>query len=235
MNKIILLHRGDVVNYEENTLLSLLSPLKLSFNGYSLGIEFDIQFNKDKQLICYHNEYIKNTNKKIQELTKDELKENSLFILEDILKNINNEKFIINIEIKNYNLEEINKNIFCDKLLYILGKYKLNIIISSYDYSIINYLIKKKDNLKIDIKIGYISDSLIDKGTNKIDILIINKDLGIDYINKLSQLNKILLFTIFNDKCDEEDCKLIKLIGDNKNVGYITDNVYKLISKLNIL
>ena len=69
-NKIA--HRGIHEKYQENTLLSIKEAIKRNYT-----VELDVRMTKDQQLIIYHDDTLKriyNTNKKISQLTKKDLK-----------------------------------------------------------------------------------------------------------------------------------------------------------------
>jgi glycerophosphoryl diester phosphodiesterase len=65
--KIILAHRGVIEKNKENTLSSLKAIKKYSNTAnIKFGVEFDINLTSDLQLVLYHDEYIKETGKKLQ-------------------------------------------------------------------------------------------------------------------------------------------------------------------------
>jgi hypothetical protein len=135
---------------------------------------------------------------------------------------------IMNIEIKIYDLSSERINYFCNKLNYLLKNYNLNILLSSFNINVINYFYSEKK----DFKLGFISDEII-KDTdilNKVDYIILNKKL-IEYIKTLINSSvDILIYSVNNDNNDNE---IINSFKKYKNIGYISDNVYKLIDILN--
>ena len=107
MKTIILFHRGDVFKYKENSIESIVNiqTNKILDNiNYQFGVEFDIQLNKDNNLICYHDDTIKGLDIQIEKSNDTIIKDNNIIFLEDILKKLTNKDIIINIELKIYNL-----------------------------------------------------------------------------------------------------------------------------------
>lgn len=142
--KIILAHRGVIKENKENTLSSLKAIKKYSnTTDIGFGVEFDINLTLDLQLILYHDECVKGTEKKITNLTYTELKslDNELTLLEEVLDEFDCTDYILDIELKEYPLDKIN---FCNLFIELVNKYnQLNYFTSSFDKSIVEYLRNK--------------------------------------------------------------------------------------------
>ena len=227
---MILCHRGDTTNYTENTIKSLSSILKIENDNVLIGIEFDIQLTKDDMLICYHDKDMKRLYKDdriIEDTNSYDIKNDNICYLEDIINLFkNNKKYILNIELKIYNLDNERKYLLCKKIIDVIKYSNCPIIITSFNNIIINILNKFKSNFKI----GYITDDInFDMNIlNNIDYLICNKNIDSEFINKISKKIKILIFTIFNN--NDNDLYLIDKYKSNSNIGFITDNIYLMLN-----
>lgn len=195
MSKIIS-HRGNNNhNYKENTLNGILDSLN---KDYIDGVEFDIRLTKDKKFILSHNTITYESgiikNKRLNELKKE-----GLSSLNDVLKKINSNKYIV-IDIKydgsDYRtfMRLLNKN---------LKKYRhLNIYLSSFNYGLVKYI---KNNYNY--KTGLIISNILNKN-KKYDIfdfisikynMYKNCDIEIMIwtVNKIEELNKYVDKDIF--------------------------------------
>jgi len=95
-------HRGNSVDYFENTLPAIQNALEEPKYQF---IEFDIQYTKDKQIVVFHDKSLSRMQKKsakIPELTYQELSEISVYsipLYQEVMDLVSNKKRI-NIEIK---------------------------------------------------------------------------------------------------------------------------------------
>lgn len=223
--KIILAHRGVIKQNKENTLGALKAIKKYTFtSNIGFGIEFDINLTSDLELVLYHDEYIKGTEKKITDLTYTELKllDNELTLLEEVLDEFDGTNYILDIELKEYPVDKIN---FCNIFIELINKYKkLNYFTSSFDKSIVEYLRNK----------NIISHQLVDKEDlisigeiNTIDEDDKNERFIINYtdINFVSKIKNIIgTYTL----CDKNFN--INYMQDILDIQYlITDDVDKII------
>ena len=147
-NKIIA-HRGifNNINIPENSIKSFKEAIK-----YNYPFELDIQLTKDNKLVVFHDYNTKrmtNEDYIIQESTYDEIKDLCLLntkykipLFEEILK-INNDKCLIDIEIKN--TKRIKETI--DELIKELTNYN-NYIVKSFNPKIVRYIKKNYPNIK---------------------------------------------------------------------------------------
>lgn len=178
---------------------------------YIKGIELDIRLTKDKKIVVYHDPIIilNKQIKLIREINYINLYKTNIFLLEDILTNINTNKIII-LEIKyetKINKEDIKI------LINELNKYSLlNLYICSFNTKLIKN-IKNNSNLKCGIIVG----NIINRFKNKIDFSLIKYNL-------LFKIKSECFIWLINDKT-----KLNKIIKKNKfnNLNIITDNAYK--------
>ena len=99
-NFYIIAHRG-VTEYglKENTKKSL-TAIKSIKTDLNLGIESDIQLTADNKIIIFHDEEI--NEKVIEQTTYSEIlkNDNDIIELEDLLKEFDNTKLLLNIELK---------------------------------------------------------------------------------------------------------------------------------------
>ena len=130
---MIISHRGnDNHNYKENTIEAVVFSLN---RDYVDGVEVDIMFTKDKEIVLNHD-YIYN-NLEVNNTNYNELK---LDRLDDLLKRLDTIKLIL-IEVKS---EKKDKE-FITYLDMILKKYShLNIALCSFNYRLIKYIHKNK-------------------------------------------------------------------------------------------
>ena len=188
-------------------------------------MEFDIQLNKDNSLVCYHDNFIKDKDTEIEKSDDKIICYNNICFLDDILKEIINKDMIINIELKIYNLSLDRIQLLCNNLILILKKYNLNFLLSSFNKNVIKYLLKKI------YKLGIIFDDKIDNDCksiiSKLDYIIVSKyftSIIDEYKNK-----NLLFYTIKESNYDRE---FVNKYKSNRNIGFISDNVYELIKYL---
>ena len=205
----IISHRGNgVSNFKENTKEALLTALSMDFID---GIEFDVRITKDKKIVIIHD-YVINfssngsgvvKNMEYGELIKYNFgtKENPSIIctLDELLKNINNNKIIL-IEIKEESNDfKIMADIFCN----IINKYNLNIYITSFNYELIKYL--KTKNIKVGLLIG------MGLNTKRLYNLFDFNIVTYQYRNRID--NKETFLWTINDA--KEDLSKYNIITDN--------------------
>ena len=146
---LVIGHRGAPSLEKENTILSFQIALDHNVDG----LEFDIQYTKDYQLIVYHDFHVSHNNQiiNISDVNLKDLHSMNLSYaiptFEEVIQICPKDK-IINIEIK-------SKNIYHDKLIAdiikILIRYNLNdnIIISSFNPFVLLALKKQTNKFKI--------------------------------------------------------------------------------------
>ncbi|MGV8142457.1 MAG: glycerophosphodiester phosphodiesterase [Candidatus Pacearchaeota archaeon] len=136
-------HRGDSVNYLENTLESFEAAVN---NKDYKFIEFDVQYTKDKVLVVHHDLSllrIQDKNYDIAELTYEELENVSDYHIptyEEVLNLINHRK-PLNVEIKSQGKFEEDKEI-ADFLIWDLNNREIlnTTLISSISQEVILYI-----------------------------------------------------------------------------------------------
>ena len=195
-----IIHRGLVsIGSKENSLKSF----KLSFKK-NYGVETDIHFTKDNQIICYHDYTLNrlfNINKSIKNLTFDSIKkitksEISVPLLKELL-NLSKKKNIVFVEIKPL-LSKKAINILINET----KKFK-NCILISFKHK--NLFRIKKINKKIKIGLSFSKASKVSEiikiSSNKVfDYLILDKF----FIGKKSieNLKKIKFFYTIKKKSE---------------------------------
>lgn len=206
-NYTIIAHRGVTENgYNDNSFESLLE-IKNIKSKFNLGIEFDIQITKDNKIILYHDEYLNNsiiTDMMFSEIRKTN---NNIIPLDDILKEFNETTYLLNIELKCYDNNRLDK--YTDILIKMLTEYKLNYILSSFNLNIINLLRNKKVS-----NVYLISENVDDVNTS-----ITNYKLYNNFNNIIG------VYTLYDNEFNENILEDI-IKSDIKLL--ITDNVKKL-------
>lgn len=163
IEKLPIAHRGLHKGFEipENSILAFNEAIK---NNYA--IEFDVQITKDKKLVVFHDEDLKRIcfiNKKVSQLTYDELKNLKLYktsqgihLLEDVL-NLVKGKVPLLIEIKNYaDIPNLQK-----QLCFYLDKYEGEFCICSFDNQIVKWFEINRANFKRALIYGDIKEYAI--------------------------------------------------------------------------
>lgn len=200
MKKVkILGHRGYRGKYTENSP----TAFKKAFENGADGIECDIQKTKDNRYIVFHDDKIdrfSNNSGYIRDYTLEEIKINvalgnneTVLEIEDFLKIIPPDK-LINIELK----KETITNEDCSKIYSVITKYldKKNILISSFEHSLLPYFKKKK------VKIGMlIGDMHINLGLAKLFARIIRIspqfiNLPIDIIKRFGGAKSSIIISL---------------------------------------
>lgn len=195
-----IIHRGLVsIGSKENSLKSF----ELSFKK-NYGVETDIHFTKDNQIICYHDYTLNrlfNINKSIKNLTFDSIKkitksEISVPLLKELL-NLSKKKNIVFVEIKPL-LSKKAINILINET----KKFK-NCILISFKHK--NLFRIRKINKKIKIGLSFSKASKVSEiikiSSNKVfDYLILDKF----FIGKKSieNLKKIKFFYTIKKKSE---------------------------------
>lgn len=216
---LVIGHRGAPSRAHENTIESF----KIALECNVAGLEFDIQFTKDNQLVVYHNYSIETSSNiiKVADLNLSEIKNLNLGFtiptFEDVLKICPSDK-IINVEIKSTNIFHTN---IVQKTLTFLKKYNLveNVIISSFNPFVLIEINRQSNDMKIGLLWSKdISEKwYVTRYTNKIlrpyslhaDINYINKDIRI-WANQNGM--KLFLYTV-NTAKEVEIAKTVKADG----------------------
>lgn len=125
MKPLMIAHRGDTVNFPENTI----DAFKSAFEKGAGGIEFDVQLNEQKELIIVHD-YQFDKNKKYP-------------LFEDVLKQFG-QKGRLEIEIKSLEVECVKK------IKELIDVYKpKDFEITSSVYALMPYIKQEFPNTKI--------------------------------------------------------------------------------------
>jgi glycerophosphoryl diester phosphodiesterase len=239
IKQLIICHRG-VDRSKENTLDSLLKVSTLSFLGISFGIEFDIQLTTSGQLVCYHDHdllRIHNTDKKVVDLTVDDLIKYEIPTLDQIFDDIQHSPDIfLDVELKVF--DEFD-NRFLDTLIKLVKNRPNminNMIITSFCGPLIESCLEKRINCGLILYDQFDSNYIKYLMGIGLSNLIIHKSQWNELIvNQLINHLNVYIYTLFDitgsivdDDCDTE---FIRLIKDHK-IGLITDNYEKVISAL---
>ena len=152
-------HRGFKGKYPENTLLSFKKAIEVGAHG----MEFDIQFTKDKEVVIIHDETLDRTTDGtgyVKDYTLNELKTfnaskcfekefgfNAIPTLEEYFIMVANEDIISNIELKNsiFPYEGMEEKV-CD----LISKYNMEskVIISSFNHHSIMKVKEINENIE---------------------------------------------------------------------------------------
>jgi glycerophosphoryl diester phosphodiesterase len=107
----VIAHRGLSHDYPENTLLAFQKAIELGVDMF----ELDVRKSKDEKLVISHDEdFSRSAHKpgKIKDFTFEEMQQFDLGmnqtvpLLSDVLKLIQNKEILLNIELKEYETEE---------------------------------------------------------------------------------------------------------------------------------
>lgn len=138
-------HRGNYNINCENKLNCLLKVLDKQIDG----IEVDVRMTKDKKMVLSHNSILLK-NKKIFCIEKTKYQILKLDLLNTLLSKINNKIVLIDMKCLH------NEKIYAKTIIKIIKKYpKLNIQLSSFNYSLISYIKNKYPNYCCGLIIGY--------------------------------------------------------------------------------
>ncbi|NHJ05170.1 MAG: glycerophosphodiester phosphodiesterase [Candidatus Heimdallarchaeota archaeon] len=164
---IIFGHRGASSEHPENTM----KAFKQAFIEGALGIEFDVRFSADNEIVIIHDELINRTSDgigKVNSLTLKELRNfdfglgEKIPTLKEVLLEFGN-KFWLNIEIKEVGLEE--------QLVRLLSQNKISekFVVSSFYGEVLN----KIKEISSKIPTAFLYDfpiNNLDELTNEIQI-----------------------------------------------------------------
>ena len=145
---LIIGHRGAPSMAEENTIDSFQAAFTNNVNG----IELDVQFSKDNQLVVFHDLHTNQLNGRQEEIgnyTLNELQamKPTIPTLEEVL-NIVPLTMELHIEIKS---EKINNKMIVNKIYHLINNYKLNdqVILSSFNPFVLRSIKKNCKNVRI--------------------------------------------------------------------------------------
>lgn len=207
-NVILLAHRGVTENgLKDNTIESLIAIKKIN-SLFKLGIEFDVQLTKDNKLILFHDQKL---NDMLIEGTDFKLlkeQDSTIIMLEDLFVHFTETNYLLNIELKIYNMSLKRRNIYANIVTDLLKKFNINYFVSSYDNEIIDILNKK------DVISYYISEKEEED------------NVSLTQYNLIDKFDSLVgIYTLYDSNYDEDSFKNIV----NKGLRYlITDNVKKL-------
>jgi glycerophosphoryl diester phosphodiesterase len=221
------------------------SVITTSNSRIKYGIEFDVQQLKSGELVCYHDETLDRLHgisNKISNMTKYNIINLNIPLLSEILGSFIDSDYLLNIELKSYGLSLILKTRLCDALINILNDYNISYIITSFDKTmvdillknnILSFLITHENNNILDCDL----DELIKSGMKGI---VISKNLlllnGVDYY--ISKNIDLMVYTFYNKtEPNNLDGDLIKILNKTsilKNISIITDNLIKCYDKINV-
>ncbi len=200
----MIMHRGffDNERIVENTIKAFKKA-----NSNNHPYEFDVRLTKDEKVIVFHDDTLKRLsgiNKKVSDMTYDELKDikllniGSIPLLEDVLK-LDNKNGIM-IEIKN----DDNNMLIVDKVLELLKDYKGKYSIISFNKNTLKYIRTKNKDIVLGLLIGLRKEKPFEGFSNKFfiktfkpDFLSVNKrNIDYKYIKKYKKNNPVLIWTI---------------------------------------
>lgn len=155
MNKILkIAHRGASGYEPENTIAAFQKAIAMGADG----IEFDVHFSKDGEIVVIHDETIDRTtngNGFVNDMYLNELKsflidgKHEIPTLEEVL-NCTNVTILVNIELKS--------NFFIEKVIFLIEKFVLengykydNFIISSFDWESLKTVQKLNSKIPIGV------------------------------------------------------------------------------------
>lgn len=191
----VIAHRANGSKFKENTINAILEVINYS---YIDGIEIDIRMTKDKKFILSHNNYFitkDNNIKKISNMTYKEIKKYKTFtLLEDVLKKLNTNKFIL------LDLKISNKDTYRKNLMRIIKKYSNKYYLCSFDYDFILDLKKRYPYYKSGYLKGYLINNKKDKSI--LDFVFshyieFKDEDGIWTVNKKDDINRFKNKDIF--------------------------------------
>lgn len=239
-NTEITAHRGDSLNYPENTLLAFTSALDKNADW----VELDVQLTKDKQIVVSHDANLKRIagiDKNIYDLTYDELQQIEISknypnvripLLSEVFKwgILNNISF--NVELKPYD----NETYLVEKTIELILKYHLEdrVILTSAKYGILEDVkaINNKISTAYIMSLAYGDISKLDKADNfSIEASSISKELvkklhnqGKEVyawtVNTRDSINKMLDLNVDNIITDDVDLAR-KLLFESKSSNLV--------------
>ncbi len=241
-NTEITAHRGDSLNYPENTILAFDSAV----NKDADWIELDVQLTKDKEIVVCHDANLKRVagvDKNIYDLSYEELSQINIKnnnddtnvkipLLSDVFRwgLFNNVSF--NVELKPYD-DDLT---LVKKVIELVKKYYLEdrVILSSNKYSILEEIKNVDDEVSTAyiMSLAYGDISKLDKADNfSIEASSINKDLvkklhndGKEVfawtVNARDSINKMLDLNVDNIITDDVDYAK-KLLFESKSSNLV--------------
>lgn len=241
-NTEITAHRGDSLNYPENTILAFDSAV----NKNADWIELDVQLTKDKEIVVCHDANLKRVagvDKNIYDLSYEELSQINIKnnnddtnvkipLLNDVFRwgLFNNVSF--NVELKPYD-DDLT---LVKKVIELVKKYYLEdrVTLSSNKYSILEEIKNVDDKVSTAyiMSLAYGDISKLDKADNfSIEASSINKDLvkklhndGKEVfawtVNARDSINKMLDLNVDNIITDDVDYAK-KLLFESKSSNLI--------------
>lgn len=241
-NTEITAHRGDSLNYPENTILAFDSAVSKDADW----IELDVQLTKDKEIVVCHDANLKRVagvDKNIYDLSYEELSQINIKnnndntnvkipLLSDVFRwgLFNNVSF--NVELKPYD-DDLT---LVEKVIELVKKYYLEdrVILSSNKYSILEEIKNVDDKVSTAyiMSLAYGDISKLDKADNfSIEASSINKDLvkklhndGKEVfawtVNARDSINKMLDLNVDNIITDDVDYAK-KLLFESKSSNLV--------------
>jgi len=203
-------HRGFSQCYKDNSIISFQKAIEYNFDM----IEMDIQLSKNKDIVIYHDTYIKSTH--IKDITTNILKKKyNIITLDDFFLYFDYLNVKINFDVKGNDIDVVTK-LLESMLLYNVNT--SNIYISSFDRNILDRIINSKILYNMNYKSGFITSNVFN-----------DYDIAFGVFNDIDFI--VLDYTILNnnyiDKIHKKNIKIFTYT--NKN-----NNTYNIISKYNV-
>ena len=224
-------HRGDSLNYPENTLSSILGAKELGADW----IEIDVRKTIDNRLVVIHDSNLKRTtgiDREVYDATFDEIKDynagkylgknESVPLLDQVLEYAKRTKLKLYIELK---IRDHEKNII-DDVVNLIKYYEFenSCVITSFDYDIIKELKMLNPHIKTSIIMKKLGDD-IDRFEFADEFSINAKNIDRDIVDTIHLKNKkISAWTVDSEK---EVIRMIDLKVDN-----IITNKIKLVKEI---
>lgn len=231
---MIIGHRGIHNKHMENSMESFKEIFNhKNNNNISYGLEFDIQPIQNGELVCYHDrtlDRLHNDNRKISELSMDDINTLNIPKFDDILKTFKDTNYILDVEIKSYSLTDNDIIDISKNVIDLIIKYNMEnqCIITSFDENILTYLLKISHKIKcyliINENLNYELISCLIK--NNMRGIVINKNIISKLKDIVSNNLEIMVYTFYNKEDENEnDNKIINNIKNIPDIFIITDNV----------
>lgn len=225
---LILAHRGQVTEYQENTLPAVEAAIK---SPHCNGTEFDVFLTKDNKVVLFHDENLKRltgVDRSIYDLTWNDLQTiqilpeievdggirkytgpASIPLLEDVLETIKGKDFFVDIELKAYS-PRWGKRKIGGEVAKIVNRMEMQhqVVCTSFNFFMLYNLEKTHRN----VPSGFAYDD--------------NMPLSIKRLNKLMEWNLIGKLVHSNAVCSEytliDDDTVKKYHNRNMKVGTFT-------------
>lgn len=232
LTNLIIAHRGIHNNKDipENSILAFTKAIKKN-----LPIEFDVRITKDNKLVIFHDDNLKrmtNLDKKIEELTLNEIKQLNLLNTKEKIPTLNEVlnlvrgKVLLDIEIKNTKKKEEVITLLLDEL----SNYKGEVLLKSFNPLIIKRIKHKTNRYRLGLLLtNHTKNKLLNKVYTtqmllkyiKPDFIAVDKRMfNRKYYKKVKDKYFIFLWTIKN----EEELKKYQDIYFN--LSYLCNNLY---------